>query len=95
MNAKKVVAYNINRLIEANKTSQAELARSIDTEPLTIHNYIKAKRFPKAENLDKIAKHFNVTLSDLFKDPFAANISPEMALAELASHMGYEIKKKN
>jgi transcriptional regulator with XRE-family HTH domain len=95
MNAKQLVIYNINRLIEENKSSQAELARVMNVETLTVHNYTKGHRFPKPESMDAICRHFKVPITELFKEPLMPEISTEDAIKALAKSLGYEIIKKN
>lgn len=94
MGAKEVVAFNINRLIEEHGVSQADLARAIEKEVLTVHLYTKGKRFPRPEQLDAICRFFNIPLTDLFKE-IDEKVSPDVALGILAESMGYQINKKS
>lgn len=94
MEARELVVYNLNRLMKKHGVSQAELARAIDREVLTIHHYTKGSRFPKPENMDAICRFFKIPLTELFKEKDVV-ISSAEAVEVLARSIGYEIKKKN
>jgi transcriptional regulator with XRE-family HTH domain len=94
MKAKEVMSYNINKLLRERGVSQAELARAINKEPLTIHHYVKGIRFPKPDNIDAICDYFKIPIMELFRQKEEVLTTIE-AFRALAKSLGLKIDDKN
>ena len=63
-----LLARNMKRLREALGLSQMALAERVGCSTTLIGNIETLKRFPSAENLDKIAEAFDAPLYELFME---------------------------
>ena len=61
-----LLAKNIKRYREIYGISQMELAEKIDCSPTLIGKIETMKRFPSADNLNRIAEAFKIEPSELF-----------------------------
>ncbi len=66
MNLKENLGKNIHKYRKLNKITQEKLAEIIEVEINSISAIERGKYFPSSENLVKISKALNVSLSDLF-----------------------------
>jgi len=94
---KEIVGRNIERLIESTSgMNQTKLATLLGTGPSNVSRWIKGKALPDADNIDAIAKLFDISISALFSEPqtdFKRPVTKEDALRILASSEGYMLKK--
>jgi transcriptional regulator with XRE-family HTH domain len=63
-----LLAKNMKRFREISSISQMELAEKIGCSPTLIGKIETMKRFPSAENIDRIAEALKISPSDLFAD---------------------------
>ena len=63
-----LLANNMKRFRQIMKISQMELAEKIGCSPTLIGKIETMKRFPSADNLNRITKAFKITPADLFAD---------------------------
>jgi transcriptional regulator with XRE-family HTH domain len=63
-----LLAKNIKRYRQVMKLSQAALAKKVGCSPTLIGNIEINRRFPSAENINRIAKALEVKVADLFSD---------------------------
>ena len=61
-----ILAKNMKRFREASGVSQMELAERIGCSPTLIGKIETMKRFPSAENIDRLAEALKIAPSDLF-----------------------------
>lgn len=62
---KKYFSYKLFNLLCDNDMTQHDLANSINVTKQCVSHYINCGRFPKLEILIKIAKVFDITVSEL------------------------------
>ena len=67
MDNKKALGLRIKELRKAKKLSQEQLAEKIGLEPPSVCNIENGKNYPTIQNLEKIVKVLNVSLSDIFQ----------------------------
>lgn len=63
-----ILGLNIRKYRNIKGLSQEQLAESIGIEPSSMSDIERGKRFPRPENLEKIAKELNVSYSALLVD---------------------------
>ena len=63
-----ILAKNMKRFREISGISQMDLAEKIGCSPTLIGKIETMKRFPSAENIDRIAEALKITPADLFSD---------------------------
>ena len=62
---KKIMASNIQRLMEANDVSRNELAKAVDAPYTTVRDWIKGNTYPRIDKIERMARFFGVNKSDL------------------------------
>ncbi len=85
MDLKKKLGYNIKKYRKIKNITQEKLAELIGVEVISI-SYIETGRcFPSPDNLEKISKALNVSVSDLFN--FQETLSCEFYLNEISKNI--------
>ena len=86
---------NLNALFIEKGSTQKELADFIGVHPSTINEWIKGRKVPRMDKIDKICTFFNVSREKLLGTPTPAQESSEdAALMELLFKNDPEMKKK-
>ena len=67
-NVRILLAKNMKRFREILGISQMDLAEKVGCSPTLIGKIETMKRFPSADNLDRIAEALDITPADLFMD---------------------------
>ncbi len=65
----KVLADNIRRLRKERDMTQSDLAEAIDVSVASIQNYESERIWPSIETVVALAEKFDVTETELFRDP--------------------------
>lgn len=73
---------NIKRLRQKHQITQEDLAIAIEVQKQAISNIERGKSYPSFENLDRIARFFNVSAVDLFGTPAEIEISSTTAILD-------------
>lgn len=60
---------NLNRIIEARGMKQAELAKLIGVSAPTVNDWVKGRKVPRMDKIDKLCSIFSVGRSDLLDEP--------------------------
>lgn len=63
-----IIAFNLNRLLEANGKNQADLAAYMGVSQATVSNWCKGIKSPRMDKLDRICVFLNCTRTDLLED---------------------------
>jgi transcriptional regulator with XRE-family HTH domain len=79
---KKIVAWNIQRLRQEARWTQAELAERLDLDQSTIGRWESGNRWPEAENIEALARVFRVPEGFFFLLDGAPSYGPIRPLAE-------------
>lgn len=70
---------NINKLLDAHKMTQKDLADALGIPPTTVSSWVLGKKMPRDEALDAICLYFNIEPHELFMrdaDELPANVMP-------------------
>ena len=78
---KEVVGRNIKLYLNQHGMSQADLYRAIGSNSASINEWVKGKKMPEAESLEKIADVFCVPVSELFIDRYSLDNQSENVAA--------------
>jgi repressor LexA len=65
---KEVFAKNLNRLLDKNGKSQADLATYMKTTASTVSDWCNGKKYPRVDKMQKLADYFGVLKSDLTEE---------------------------
>jgi len=73
-NVRKLLAKNLKNLREIYGLSQMELAEMISCSPTLIGKIETMKRFPSADNIDRLTEAFKIAPTDLFTDTTSSEV---------------------
>lgn len=62
---KKILAKNLKRLLFENDETRIQLARALGVHESTVDSWVNAISFPRVDTLQKLATHYNITISQL------------------------------
>ena len=68
MTPKEVFANNLNRLLDRNGKTQANLVAYMNTTASTVSDWCNGKKYPRVDKMQKIASYFGVLMSDLTEE---------------------------
>lgn len=86
--SREVLAHNLRENMEARNINQSELAKIAGVSPATVSDWLNAKKYPRIDKIEIIAKHFGIKKSDLIEDKSSREETKENneTLAELGSN---------
>ena len=73
MHQRKVLANNIQSLLDSRGISQTDMARDLNFAETTVSSWLRCERYPRLNRIQEIADYFNVRRSDI-TDEKASNI---------------------
>ena len=88
-----LLARNMKKYRETQGISQMELAEKIGCSTTFIGNIEINRRFPSAENINRIAKALNVKIADLFSETETETIKKMATKQEFKIKLGKVINK--
>lgn len=66
-NSKEIFAENLSFYIKKHDVDQKDIAEAIGIAPSTFNAYVKAKKYPRIDKIEKIANYFGISKSDLIE----------------------------
>ena len=66
--SKEVLAKNLQRYLSESEKSQKELAAIVGVSAPTVNEWLKAKKYPRIDKIEKMANYFGILKSDLIED---------------------------
>jgi transcriptional regulator with XRE-family HTH domain len=66
--SKETFAKNLRRYMEAAGKNQKEMAAIVGVSAPTFNEWLKAKKYPRIDKVEKLANYFGVLKSDLIED---------------------------
>lgn len=66
--SKDIFAKNLEYYIKKNNITQKELAEAIGVSSPALNDWIKGKKFPRIDKIEKLADYFKILKSDLIED---------------------------
>ncbi len=66
--SKEVFAKNLRYYMESRGKSQKELADMVGVSAPTVHDWLKAKKYPRIDKIEILADYFGILKSDLIED---------------------------
>lgn len=65
---KEVFAKNLSYYINKHNVEQKEIAETIGVAPSTFNEWVKAKKYPRIDRIEKLANYFGILKSDLIEE---------------------------
>lgn len=66
--SKEVFAENLKAYMESRGKTQKEIAEIVGVSAPTVNDWIKAKKYPRIDKIEKLAHYFGILKSDLIED---------------------------
>lgn len=79
MDNKEIFAYNLNFHMNANGKSRTDIAEALGISYFTVTDWVNGKKYPRMDKVEKLAKYFNIKISDLVEKKSIENNPVEMA----------------
>ena len=79
-NSRDVFAMNLNYYVERSGKSQKELSEILDVPQPTFNEWCRGKKYPRIENIERLAEFFGVEIVDLMgqqRNPAASGVKRE------------------
>lgn len=77
--SREVFAKNLRFYMERSGKMQKDLAEVAGVSPATFNEWLKAKKYPRIDKIDKLADYFGILKSDLIEEKSIENSPVEMA----------------
>ena len=77
--SKEVFAKNLRYYMESRGKNQKELAEIVGVSAPTMNDWLKAKKYPRIDKIEILAKYFGILKSDLIEEKTIQNSPKEMA----------------
>lgn len=68
MDNKNVFAANLRRYMEMNGKSRRDVSEAIGVSYYTLTDWVKGKKYPRMDKVEKLAAYFGILKSDLIED---------------------------
>ena len=65
--SKEVFAKNLRMYMERNGKTQKEMAEIVGVSAPTFNEWLKAKKYPRIDKIEKLANYFGILKSDLIE----------------------------
>lgn len=79
MDNKAIFASNLNHYMNEKGKSRREVAEAIDVSYFTFTDWVKGKKFPRMDKVEKLAAYFGIKISDLIEKKTIENNPKETA----------------
>ena len=67
MDNKNIFAENLNRYMEINGKSRRDVSEAIGVSYYTLTDWVKGKKYPRMDKVEKLAEYFGIMKSDLIE----------------------------
>lgn len=90
---KQVMSQNIKRLMRDNQIDRKTLSENLDVKYTTLSDWINAVTYPRIDKIEKMARYFNVTKSDLIEPYQLQSPNPDLSKYGIISLENRRTKK--
>lgn len=97
MNNKEIFSHNLNFYMNQNGKSRKDVSEAIGVSYFTYTDWVNGKKYPRMDKVEKLARYFNIKISDLIEKKSIENNPEEMATihAEIISDEEYVAMYRN
>ncbi len=79
---KEIFAKNLNYYINKHNVEQKEIAEGIGVAPSTFNEWVKGKKYPRIDKIEKLANYFGILKSDLIESHDEADSLKTISITE-------------
>lgn len=83
--SKEVFASNLKRYMESAGKNQKEMAAIVGVSAPTFNEWLKAKKYPRIDKIEKLAHYFGIKKSDLIEEKTAEQKEVEKKAGSIAT----------
>ena len=91
MNNKNIFAANLQMYMDINNKSRKEVSEALGVSYYTFTDWVKGKKYPRMDKVERLAEYFGILKSDLIEDkkekPSAQDDGLSEDMAELINHI--------
>ena len=77
MDNKQTFAINLQRLMDTKGVSRQEISQVLGISYFTISDWVKGKKYPRMDKVEKLANYFGVSKSELIEEKDVNNTPPQ------------------
>lgn len=78
--SKEIFAKNLRNYMERKGVSQRELAETVGVSAPTLNEWIKAKKYPRIDKVERLANYFGCLKSDLIEEKQKQSAESELSI---------------
>lgn len=86
MDNKNVFASNLTYYMQLNKKSRRDVCRDLGFNYYTFTDWVKGRKYPRMDKVEKLASYFGILKSDLIED---RGLSSEPSDVEFSDELGF------
>ena len=79
MDNKDIFASNLQKYMERNDKSRTDIAEALGISYYTVTDWVKGKKYPRMDKVERLAKYFGIKKSDLIEQKTIESHPVEMA----------------
>lgn len=79
MDNKDIFASNLQKYMERNDKSRTDIAEALGISYYTVTDWVKGKKYPRMDKVERLAKYFGIKKSDLIEKKTIESHPVEMA----------------
>lgn len=79
---KEIFAKNLTYYIEKHGKEQKEIAEIVGVAPSTFNEWVKAKKYPRMDKVEKLANYFGILKSDLIEEQSKVESNRTISITE-------------
>lgn len=79
MDNKSIFASNLQKYMERNDKSRTDIAEALGISYYTVTDWVKGKKYPRMDKVERLAKYFGIKKSDLIEQKTIDSHPVEMA----------------
>lgn len=80
---KEIFAKNLKYYVERSGKTQKEIADYIEVPAGTLNNWVKGKKYPRIDKIEKLAQYFGILKSDLIEDKEKQSTKSELSAKKI------------
>ena len=76
LNNKQILAKNLKKYMDENRVDRYKLCEDLNLKYSTVCEWLHARKYPRIDSIEKIAKYFGISKSDIIEDKSAPKAEP-------------------
>ena len=95
-NLRETFCKNLSRILKERKMTQRDFAKAVGVSAATANEWLKGKKMPRMNNVQKLADYFGVKLSDLIEEKVTPTIEKNSdTMVDITVRLGADVEFRN